>query len=184
MATVGHVHGRFQPFHEGHLRYTKWAADNCDELIVGITNADPSHITVEDADPKRHKEHNNPFYYHERQRVVRRAVERSSIDVPVRVAPFPINRPKLWDYYAPRDVVHFVFVLEDWHEVKADRLEQRGREVETFRTDRAISATEVRDRMARRDGWREHLPQGAVEVLEAIDGPERVHRLYARSDSD
>ena len=34
----GMIHGRFQPFHKGHLEYMRGAAECCDELFVGITN--------------------------------------------------------------------------------------------------------------------------------------------------
>jgi cytidyltransferase-like protein len=36
----GMIHGRFQPFHLGHLEYLRGAAGRCDEIIVGITNPD------------------------------------------------------------------------------------------------------------------------------------------------
>jgi cytidyltransferase-like protein len=40
------VHGRFQPFHYGHLEYTLAALACCDHRIIGITNPDPSLVTV------------------------------------------------------------------------------------------------------------------------------------------
>jgi len=30
------IHGRFQPFHNGHLEYMRGAADRSDELWIGI----------------------------------------------------------------------------------------------------------------------------------------------------
>jgi cytidyltransferase-like protein len=199
---VGHVHGRFQPFHEEHLAYAAWAAGKCDRLIVGITNADPAHVTSEDADPKRHQPRHNPFRYHERHRMVRAAVDDAAIGVPVRIMPFPINRPELWADYAPRDAVHFVNVLEEWHEVKADRLRDRGRTVRTKRGTRTVSGTEIKRRMAAAvaaadsdsgseradeddgegiagtdDDWRAGLPSAVVAVLREIDGLARVREL-------
>ncbi|TMK95420.1 MAG: hypothetical protein E6G42_02925 [Actinobacteria bacterium] len=47
------VHGRFQPFHNGHLEYLRGAAARCDELFVGITNPDPRRIKEEPSDPLR-----------------------------------------------------------------------------------------------------------------------------------
>ena len=38
----GMIHGRFQPFHLGHLEYLRGAAERCDEVFVGITNPDPT----------------------------------------------------------------------------------------------------------------------------------------------
>jgi nicotinamide-nucleotide adenylyltransferase len=45
------VHGRFQPFHSGHLQYALAALQRCAHLIVGITNPDPSAIVQEQTDP-------------------------------------------------------------------------------------------------------------------------------------
>ena len=177
--TVGHAHGRFQPFHDGHLAYLRWAADECDELLVGLTNADPSHVRDESADPERSEPRNNPFRYHERDRMVRAAVADADLGVPVRVLPFPVNRPELWEYYVPDDAVHLLRVLDDWHGVKADRLREHGRQVRTVRAERTVSGTEIRRRMARGDdSWREDVPKGVVAVLDDIDGPSRVRELW------
>lgn len=176
---VGHVHGRFQPFHREHLDYAAWAAASCDVLVVGITNADASHTTAEDADATRHEPRNNPFRYHERHRMVRAAVDASPIAAPVRTMPFPINRPDLWDDYAPADAVHFVNVLEPWHEVKADRLRDHGRTVRTKEGTRTVSGTEIRRQMAEGDpAWRSDVPDAVRDVVDAIDGPSRVRELY------
>ena len=41
------IHGRFQPFHKGHLEYLAGAAERSDEVFVGITNPDPARIKPE-----------------------------------------------------------------------------------------------------------------------------------------
>jgi nicotinamide-nucleotide adenylyltransferase len=175
--TIGHVHGRFQPFHLEHLAYATWAADRCDRLIVGITNADLEHTTTEEADPKRHEPHHNPFHYHERHRMVRAAT--AAVDTPVEVMPFPINRPNLWSAYAPDEAVHFVNVLEPWHEVKVKRLRDHGRRVETKDGTRTISGTDIRERMARGDdSWREDVPDAVARVVDDVNGVERVRDLW------
>jgi nicotinamide-nucleotide adenylyltransferase len=179
--TVGHVHGRFQPFHREHLAYAAWAAAESDELLVGVTNADPSHVGEEDADPERHQPRHNPFAYHERHRMIRAAVAASEIQVPVSVVPFPINRPELWDAYAPETARYYVNVLEEWHEVKADRIHDSGRTVRTKQGTRTVSGTDIRQKMAAGDGgWREDVPDPAVAVIESIDGAERVRRLQGK----
>ncbi|MGI9571569.1 MAG: nicotinate-nucleotide adenylyltransferase, partial [Desulfobulbia bacterium] len=40
----GMVHGRFQPFHLEHLRYFRLAWERSENVLVGITNPDPSSI--------------------------------------------------------------------------------------------------------------------------------------------
>lgn len=173
-----HVHGRFQPFHDEHLAYARWAAEGSDRLLVGITNADPAHTSREEADPERHRPQHNPFTYHERYRMVRGAVRESDIDVKIDVLPFPINRPDLWDYYAPRDVVHYVNVLEPWHERKVERLREHGRTVFTKRGERTMSGTDIRDRMRRGDRWTHLVPPAVASVVDELDGEQRVRTLY------
>jgi nicotinamide-nucleotide adenylyltransferase len=177
--TLGHVHGRFQPFHLEHLEYAAWAAGESDELVVGITNADPAHVAAEDTEPKRHQPEHNPFAYHERHRMIRAAVAASGIDVPVEIMPFPINRPELWDAYAPKRARYFLNVLEEWHEVKADRIRAHGRTVRTKDGTRTVSGTDIREAMASDDDtWRADVPDAAVDVIEDVDGPERVRGLW------
>lgn len=176
---VGHIHGRFQPFHEGHLQYAEWAAENCEHLIVGITNADPSHTTSEDADPERHKAAHNPLRYHERERVVRRALDRADVQVDTTISPFPINRPELWEHYAPEDAIHFVYVLEDWHEEKVDRLRDRGRTVEVRHKERDVHGYEVRQQIAEDGPWRDNVPEGTAEALESVGAVSRIAELAA-----
>ena len=73
MTARGMIHGRFQPFHNGHLEYLKGAAAQSDELFVGITNPDPTRIRPEAADPLRHRPESNPWSYVERLLMVKAA---------------------------------------------------------------------------------------------------------------
>ncbi|WP_435064432.1 adenylyltransferase/cytidyltransferase family protein [Halobaculum sp. EA56] len=176
---VGHVHGRFQPFHDGHRAYCEWAAGECDELLVGITNADPAHVEREAADPDRDDPRNNPFRYHERHRMATDALAAADLPVPVRVLPFPINRPELWEHYAPADALHLLRVLEEWHEVKADRLRDHGRAVRTVEAERTVSGTGIRESMAAGNGaWRDEVPRAVAAVVDDIDGEARVRSLW------
>lgn len=175
---LGHIHGRFQPFHYEHLEYADWAATHCDRLIIGITNADPSHIASEDADPKRHEPRHNPFQYHERFRMIEATLTESAIDIPIRIMPFPINRADLWEHYVPDEAVHFVNVLEEWHDVKVERLRENDRPVETKHGTRTMSGTTIRERMATGGDWEQFVPDAAVSVLADIDGAQRVSEIW------
>jgi len=62
----GMIHGRFQPFHLEHLRYFRLAWDQCERVLVGITNPDPSAIVADPLSPHRHLAEENPFTYTER----------------------------------------------------------------------------------------------------------------------
>ncbi len=71
----GMIHGRFQPFHNGHLEYLRGAAALSDELFVGITNPDPRRIKEEPSDPLRHLPESNPFTYVERLLMIEAVAE-------------------------------------------------------------------------------------------------------------
>ena len=86
------IHGRFQPFHNGHLEYLRGAAAQSDEVFVGITNPDPQRIKEEPSDPLRHLPESNPFTYVERLLMIEAVAE----DEGIRAAcdPFPGQRAR------------------------------------------------------------------------------------------
>lgn len=174
---TAHIQGRFQPFHREHAEYARWAAEHGDKLIVGITRPDPSRVTTESDEPKRHKPKHNPFTYYERHRMLTRFFEQSDVDVPVSIVPFPITRPDLWDHYSPQSVVHYVNVLEEWHRVKVRRFKANDREVVWKEDDRTVSGEGIRKRMAAEDEWESDLPEPIVAEIERIDGVDRVQSL-------
>ena len=88
----GMIHGRFQPFHNGHLEYLRGAAERSDELWIGITNPDPARVKPEASDPARHLPESNPYSYAERLLMVKAAASDLELDpANVHVIPFPVN---------------------------------------------------------------------------------------------
>lgn len=167
--SVGHVHGRFQPFHKEHAKYVQWANDQCDELIIGITNADPSHTTKEESDSKRHRNEHNPYSYFERQRMISAFVDSEQFDGTAFITPFPVNRPSLWKHYVSESVTHYVNVVERWDREKVDRIRNDGREVITKQKEREISGTAVREKMRNGETWETDVPVPVVETIRSFD---------------
>jgi cytidyltransferase-like protein len=161
------IHGRFQPFHNGHLEYLRGAAERSDEVWVGITNPDPARVKEEASDPLRHLPESNPFTYAERLLMVKAAAADAGIDV--HVIPFPVNEPELWDAYVPRDVTQYIRLFSDWGGTKLDRLRAAGYEVVVLDegTEKQLSGADVR--AALRDGgdWRALVPPGVARVVES-----------------
>ena len=159
------IHGRFQPFHNGHLEYLRGAAERSDEVWVGITNPDPARIKEEPSDPLRHLPESNPYTYAERLLMVKAAAKDAGIDV--HVIPFPVNEPELWDAYVPHDVTQYIRLFSDWGGTKLDRLRAAGYEVVVLDegAEKQISGADVR--AALRDGgdWRALVPPGVARVL-------------------
>lgn len=173
----GMVHGRFQPFHHGHLEYVLAALARSDHLIIGITNPDPWQTRAEAADAHRHTPEANPFTFFERQRMIRTALHAAGVN-PLRVSlvPFPIHEPERWTYYCPRETVQFVRVFSAWGREKVTRLRTAGWRVEVLDAGHAkqVSGRIVRRRL-REDGggWRDLVPPSVAAVLDEIGAPDR-----------
>lgn len=177
LAPYGMIHGRFQPFHRGHLEYALAALANCSHLIVGITNPDPSATLVEAADPQRHLPVANPFTFFERQWMVRAALVEVGVDITrVSAVPFPIHHPGRWQYYCPPNVTQFVRLFSDWGKEKFRRLEAHGWQVEELDagTEKQVSGSEVRQKMIAGQEWETLVPTAVAEILREIKAERRL----------
>ena len=170
--TRGMVHGRFQPFHNGHLDYLRGAFERSDEVFVGITNPDPSRIKPEASDPLRHLPESNPWTYAERLLMVKAAARGAGLDLArVHVIPFPVNEPELWPAYVPPDVTQFIRLFSEWGGTKLDRLREAGYEVVVLDEgmEKAISGADVRDALRSGGHWESLVPAGVARVIRSLD---------------
>jgi len=168
----GMIHGRFQPFHNGHLEYMRGAAKRCDELFVGITNPDPARIKPEAEDPVRHLPESNPFSYTERLLMAKAAATDLGLALErVHVIPFPVNEPELWPAYVPPDVTQFIRLFSAWGGAKLDRLREAGYEVVVLDEGREkeLSGAEVRAAIREGRDWETLVPPGVARVLARLD---------------
>lgn len=165
---TGMVHGRFQPFHLGHLEYVQMAARRCQQLYVGITNPDPTHVRTETTDPHRSAPEANPYPYHLRYRMVREALGDAGIE-PAAIVPFPIHEPALWPHYVPAGTVHLIRLHSAWGAEKHRRLQAAGFAVEVLPAPagKTISGEQVRKRRAAGESWTELVPVPVARVLQA-----------------
>jgi nicotinamide-nucleotide adenylyltransferase len=168
----GMIHGRFQPFHNGHLEYLKGAAALSEELFVGITNPDRERIKPEASDPLRHLPESNPYTYVERLLMVKAAAADAGIEAErVHVVPFPVNEPKLWPAYVPDDVVQYIRLFSDWGGTKLDRLRAAGYEVVVLDegAEKEVSGAEVREALRTGGDWEAMVPPGVAVLLKRLD---------------
>jgi cytidyltransferase-like protein len=165
------VHGRFQPFHNGHLEYLRAAVPLCETLIVGITNPDPATTAAEKTSEHRHLPESNPYTYFERLLIVREVLRDEGVpDEGSIIIPFPVNSPERWRYYLPPNAVHYLRVFSDWEQSKVDRLREHGYRVEVLHPGIAkeIEASEVRRRMASGGDWQSLVPPAVARVIERL----------------
>ena len=162
------IHGRFQPFHLGHLEYLKGAAARSDELFVGITNPDPGRILPEESDPLRHLPESNPWSYWERLLMVKAAA--ADLGLELHAIPFPVNEPELWAAYVPPDVTQYIRLFSAWGGTKLERLREAGYEVVVLDggAEKGISGTDVRAAMREGRDWESLVPAGVARVIRSL----------------
>ena len=176
----GMVHGRFQPFHRGHLEYALAALARCDHLLIGVTNPDPSLIVEEAADPERHRPEANAFTFFERQWMIRATLREAGVAAErVSVVPFPIHHPERWEFYCPAGTVQFVRVFSAWGREKTRRFDETGWVVEVLDAGAAkeVSGSDVRRRMVADEPWEDLVPGAVAAVLRQIGAADRVKQL-------
>jgi nicotinamide-nucleotide adenylyltransferase len=165
------IHGRFQPFHLGHLEYLRGAAERSDEVFVGITNPDPARIRPEPSDPLRHLPESNPFSFVDRLLMVKAAAADLGLDLEhVHVIPFPVNEPELWPAYVPEGVVQYLRLFSAWGGTKLDRLREAGYEVVILDegAEKEISGIDVREALRSGGDWESLVPAGVADVIRRL----------------
>jgi nicotinamide-nucleotide adenylyltransferase len=167
--TRGMIHGRFQPFHNGHLEYLRGAAARSAEVFVGVTNPDPARVKEEASDPFRHLPESNPFTYVERLLMIEAVAEDE--DIRAHVIPFPVNEPELWPAYVPRGVTQYLRLFSEWGGTKLERMRDAGYDVvildEGF--DKEISGADVRAAMRAGGEWETLVPPGVARVIRSLE---------------
>jgi nicotinamide mononucleotide adenylyltransferase len=162
------IHGRFQPFHHGHLEYQRGAAARSQRVFVGITNPDPRRVKEEPSDPLRHLPESNPFTYTERLLMIEAVAHDEGI--PVHVIPFPVNEPELWRAYVPAGVTQYLRLFSDWGGTKLERMRDAGYEVVILDegAEKEISGRDVRETMRAGREWEALVPAGVARVINSL----------------
>jgi cytidyltransferase-like protein len=166
------IHGRFQPFHNGHLEYMRGAAERSDEVLVGITNPDPMRIRPEPDDPLRHLPESNPYSYFERLLMVKAAAADLRLDPSnVHVIPFPVNEPGLWPAYVPAGVTQYLRLFSEWGGTKLERLRAAGYEVVVLDPgiEKDVSGADVRAALREGRDWEALVPPGVARVIHGLE---------------
>ncbi|AAB84656.1 conserved protein [Methanothermobacter thermautotrophicus str. Delta H] len=175
MTMRGLLVGRMQPFHRGHLQVIKSILEEVDELIICIGSAQLSH-SIRD-----------PFTAGERVMMLTKALSENGIPasryyiIPVQdiecnalwVGHIKMLTPPFDRVYSGNPLVQRLF-SEDGYEVTAPPLFYRDR----------YSGTEVRRRMLDDGDWRSLLPESVVEVIDEINGVERIKHLAKKEVSE
>lgn len=167
--------GRMQPVHNGHMAVIKQILNEVDEIIIGIGSAQASH------------ELKDPFTAGERIVMMNQALAEKDID-PSRYYIIPmqdINFNAIWAshvkmltppfsiVYSGNPLVKQLFT-EEGYEVKQPPLYDR----------KHLSGSEVRKRILNDDDWQELVPKAVVDVINEINGVERLKNLSVKEVSE
>jgi len=179
MIHTGVAHGRFQIFHNDHMKYLQAAKARCRHLVVGITNPDPTLTRFDPADPGRSSPERNPLTYYERYRVAQRVLQKQGWDwEDFSIVPLPINFPDLFQYYVPLTATFFLTIYDDWGERKLQMFRALGLTTEVLwrrpLAEKGLTSTEVRQLIVAQERWTHLVPPGVAEMLEMFKIPQRL----------
>ena len=162
--------GRFQPFHNGHLKVIRAIAREVDELVIGIGSAQLSHTP------------DNPFTSGERTLMISRSLEK--LDLYYYVIPIAdIHRNAEWVAhvrsmtppfsvaYTNNPLVSRLF-YEAGYAVKHSPMYNRHE----------YSGTEIRRRMLAGEGWETLVPRAVAAVVEEVHGVARLKQVSMTGD--
>ena len=173
------AHGRFQPFHLGHLEYVLAAKARCTFLWIGITKYDVTPSALNPLGTKREQPANNPFTYYERVKMITAALAAAGIGRDTfGFVPFPIETPSHLPAFLPLTIPCFTTICEEWNRQKIAVLTEIGYSVHVlWEKEKLISAADVRDAILHGDdAWRSKVPSAVAAFLDGIDAAERIRR--------
>lgn len=168
---IGSVHGRFQPFHNGHLDYALQAFDLAEFVWVGLTQIfRPSAVG---GVAKRDSLDSNPLSFLDRSEIVEAALVSAGIRRDrFQVTPFPIERPETLGQFIPAGCVCFTTLVNEWNDEKVRRLNDNGFPTKILATSqpdnmRVNSGTEIRRLIRAGDPtWARFVPGAVAEMID------------------
>jgi len=170
--TRGFYIGRFQPFHEGHREMTLQIAQEVDEVVVGIGSADVSHTV------------RNPFTAGERVMMISRVLE--ALETRTYVVPIEdIDRNSVWVSHIESMSPEFEVAYSN-NPLVIQLFAEAGIEVrqsEMYNRE-DLKGSRIRDRMIVGDDWEHLVPDPVVEVIDEIDGLERLRTIAGDDGED
>lgn len=184
MTEVGVVHGRFQVFHNDHLKYVLAGKSRCRHIVVGVTNPDPSLTRADPADPRRSDPASNPLTYYERYVMVREVLVAAGVDYrEFSIVPFPINLPELYRYYVPLDATFYLTIYDEWGRRKLAQFHSVGLKTEVLwmrsLDEKGLRAGDIRRRMASGEAWEHLVPPRTAQLVKSWSIPDRIRKLHA-----
>lgn len=159
--------GRFQPFHNGHLKGIEWALKRCDELVIAVGSTQRSFGRMD------------LFTAGERVEMIRRVLKARKLDGRCITIPVSdINNNALWVSHLTSLCPEFKVVFSNNSLVKL-LFSEAGRkvlEVPLFERKRC-DGTYIRKLMLSGDKWKELVPHEVAGFIAESKGVERLRSI-------
>lgn len=176
--SVGSVHGRFQPFHNGHLAYVLTAQKRCDYLWIGITKCDLSTTDSSPASRSREQPENNPLTFFERITIIGEALVEAGTDRALfGFVPFPIETPERLPNFMPTSIPCYTTICEQWNEEKITILKDIGYNVSVLyrQQPKTISGSVIREAIVvGNDSWKTMVPPASARAVARLNLRDRL----------
>jgi nicotinamide-nucleotide adenylyltransferase len=180
---TGVIHGRFQILHNDHLAYLLAGKAECEHLVVGITNPDPSLTAKDDSDPERSDPRANPLTFYQRLLLVKCALVDAGLrEADFSVTPLPINFPEHYSAYVPMQATFYLTIYDEWGQRKLEYFQSLGLKTKVLweRTPqtKGISGSHIRQAMAAGQPWEHLVPESTAVLCKAWRLPEKLRKVY------
>jgi len=158
--------GRFQPFHNGHLKIIKQASKIYKEIIIGIGSSQYNN-TLE-----------NPFTADERKKMIEKSLKAIGIKN-FRIVLIPdIHIPPKWVEHVLSIISEFDIVISN-NSLTTRLFSEKGYNVKNtpFYNEKEYSGKEIRKRMINGDQWEDLVPKEVKNIIKEIDGVKRLKNI-------
>jgi nicotinamide-nucleotide adenylyltransferase len=168
--------GRFQPFHNGHLKVIEQILEENDRVIIAIGSAEKNFLPQ------------NPFTAGERFQLIEEALKEAKIPakkyciIPIR----NVNNYALWvnhiNIYIPpyQKIYTGSKLIKACYEGKYSRpheTNKTGAEIIQLKRLLNISATKVRESIVKDQKWKKMVPKAVVKKITELDGVKRLKTI-------
>jgi nicotinamide-nucleotide adenylyltransferase len=158
--------GRFQPFHNGHLKAIKYLSGKYDEIIIGIGSSQYGNTF------------DNPFSSDERVLMIDESLKQENVrNYKIILIPDIHNPPKWVDHVLSINS-DFDVVISNNDFTKKLFLEKGFKIKETpLFNKKEYSGREIRKRISEDKSWENLVPEPCKEIILKIDGIKRIKKL-------
>lgn len=158
--------GRFQPFHNGHIKIIKEASKKYSEVIIGIGSSQYGHTT------------DNPFTNDERKIMIEKSLKNIGVKNYKIVLIPDIHNPPKW-------VDHVLSIISDFDEVITNNnftkqlFSKKGYVIKQtpLYNKENYSGKAIRDKIKNDEAWEDLVPLEVSKIIKKINGENRIKQL-------